>query len=63
MLHVLYVVDICLDSCFGNIRTIPAHNNYRCSGNEQTLQECGRNVVKNGCGQAAGVYCGEYAVP
>ena len=54
-----FFAETCQNSCFGNIETNPSYIRITCSGNENSLYECGRTTRKNGCGHAAGIYCGK----
>ena len=54
----MYFIDYCIDSCFGNIKTDIGFLNFMCTGTESRLVDCS-SFMNAGCGEAAGVYCGE----
>ena len=57
--YLVYLADLCTQSCFGNIQINPSFQNFVCSGTESKLIQC-RSRRNEGCGGAAGVYCGKY---
>ena len=48
-------IDLCQNSCFGNIQTNSSYSRIDCKGNENSLYDCGGRNANDGCGRAAGV--------